>query len=204
MRFEGWRGLFGPHPKYQKHFKDDLKENDLFLFFGTFRHIIIENDDLRYAEKRDGDSLLYKGKHVIYGYLQVSRVIMDSNSIEPWMYNPNHHPHLDSALWNKENRALYVASNKLVLNNRKTNLPGWGMFNFNEDLILTENYATKSVWKKDLFPENSIIKHMGKIIEQKNWNNRGCFSWNTFGQEFIIENCPKFENHVLEHIFKSK
>lgn len=200
-RVNGWRGLFGPHPKYQKHFGSDVKENDLFLFFGTFRHVIIERESLRYAKKNDGDHLLHKGTHIIYGYLQVSKVITDSESIKPWMYEKNHHPHLDAKLWNVKNNALYIANDKLVLNGETTNLQGWRLFDFKDDLVLTENNKTKSVWKRNLFPPDSIIKHMGKPIDQKNWNKEGCFSWKTFGQEFILEDCPKFEKHVIENIF---
>ena len=65
-REDGWRGLFGPKLDYMPFLMKELRENDLFLFFGTFRHVVIKNGILRYAEKNDGEEFCYKAKHVIF------------------------------------------------------------------------------------------------------------------------------------------
>lgn len=200
-RLKGWRGIFGPHPNYHKNLKEIISENDLILFFGTFRHIIIDNGAIRYAKHQDGNNLVYNGKHILYGYLQIKKIITKEKQLEPWMYKPYHHPHLDEKLWCNENRALYVAKKHLYINGKKTTHPGYGIFNFNPNLILTEEGATKSIWKKELFPINSKIIHQGKEIRQDKWTENGCFKWDTFGQEFIIESCSLFEKHVKEKIF---
>ncbi len=203
-RSEGWRGLFGPHPRYQKNLKSEINENDLILFFGTFRHVTIENGSLRYAKSQDGENFILNGKHMIYGYLQIKKIIIESNQLESWMYEPYQHPHLDEKLWNNQNRALYVAKKHLYIDERKTSHPGYGIFNFSADLILTEKNSTKSIWKKKLFPKGCKLKHQGKEISQNKWNEDGCFKWDSFGQEFIIENNAHFENYIKEKIFKIK
>jgi len=201
-RINGWHGLFGPSPDYHKHLSNELKENDLILFFGTFRHIIIEEGSIRYAIKRDGKDLIYEGKHLIYGYLQIKKIITDSRGIEDWMHQPNHHPHLDEKLWNNRNRALYVGRNHLYLDGKRTRYKGYGTLNFSKDLVLTEKNATTRIWKRQLFPKGSIIKHKNIIISQSKWNRNNCFEWDSYGQEFIIERCPEFENHIINNIFK--
>ena len=118
------------------------------------------------------------------------------------MYQPYHHPHLDEKLWNKKNRALYVARNHLYLDRKKTNYKGYGAFKFSEDLVLTEKNETTRIWKKDLFPKGSIIKHQSNNISQSKWNRNNCFEWDSFGQEFIIERCPEFENHIINKVFR--
>jgi len=120
------------------------------------------------------------------------------------MYKPYHHPHLDKRLWENENRALYVAKKNLFFGGKKTRLPGYGIFKFNTDLMLTEENATKSNWKRNLFPIGSKITHQSKEISKKKWNENGCFKWDSFGQEFIIENNSLFEAHIKEKIFKIK
>ena len=203
-RLDGWRGLFGPHPKYQRNLRNDVTKNSLILFFGTFKHVIIDKETLRYTKKKDGKDFIHREKHVIYGYLQIQKVITKSNELEAWMHRPYHHPHLDKKLWENENRALYVAKKNLFFGGKKTHLPGYGIFKFNSDLILTEENATKSNWKRSLFPIGSKITHQGKEISKKKWNENGCLKWDSFGQEFIIENNSLFETHIKEKIFKIK
>lgn len=201
-RLNGWHGLFGPSPDYHKHLSNELKESDLILFFGTFRHVIIDEGSLRYANRRDGEDLIYQGKHLIYGYLQIKKIVVDLSNVENWMYQPYHHPHLDEKLWNKKNRALYVARKHLYLDGKKTKYKGYGVFEFSEDLVLTEKNESTRIWKKNLFPKGSIIKHKSNIISQSKWNRNDCFEWDSFGQEFIIERCPEFENHIINKVFR--
>lgn len=200
-RLRNWRGLFGPSSRYQKNLKEEIKKNDLILFFGTFRHVLIENGQIRYARKTDQGHLLYHEKHIIYGYLQIEDIITKSSALKPWMYKPYSHPHLDKKLWERKQRGLYLARKNLYLDGKKTVLPGYGVFRFNPELILTEKGETKSIWKKKLFPKGSKITHQGKLIDQSKWNKNGCFKWDSFGQEFIIKENSVFENHVKEELF---
>ena len=47
-------------------------------------------------------------------------------------------------------------------------------------------------------------KAIGKEIGKKKWNENGCFKWDSFGQEFIIENNSLFETYIKEKVFKIK
>ncbi|KKL54562.1 hypothetical protein LCGC14_2264180 [marine sediment metagenome] len=102
-REKNWRPLFGQVKGAQKELENQKVEiNDLFLFFGWFRRTVIENGKLKYdhSDKR--------GKHVIFGYLQIDDklTIKDKIKIQSWM---KPHPHLGKELWNAINNTLYVA-----------------------------------------------------------------------------------------------
>jgi len=178
--------VFGVLPNYIETFKNIIKPYDLFLFFGWYRWVIIENGKIRYAIKRDSDKIRHevsvKGIHLIFGYFQVGKIIKDENDLEPWMrQNRIKHPHLDMKLWNKSKNGIYIATKKLVLNKKETEFNGAGIFNFNKGLILTEmnkdlnNSLNKSLWRNDYFPPTSYVSHYGDKIDKSHWTNKGGF-----------------------------
>ena len=67
-RKNGWRPLFGQSGNAQGHLiKKEVKENDLFLFFGWFREVVL-NTSGRYKYREGAPDL-----HVIFGWLQVEK-----------------------------------------------------------------------------------------------------------------------------------
>ncbi|MHA1380164.1 MAG: hypothetical protein ACTSRG_17460 [Candidatus Helarchaeota archaeon] len=205
--------MFGVLPNYIETFKDIIKPHDLFLFYGWYRWVIIDNGRIRYAINRDSDKINHKisvkGMHLIYGYFQVGRIIRSKSDLESWIeQNQIKHPHLDKNLWNKSKNGIYIATKKLVLNKKETKFSGAGIFNFNKELILTEmnkklsNSLNKSIWRNDYFPPSSYISHYGNKIDKSHWTDNGCFQWKTYGQEFVIEDCPVFERFISNNILK--
>lgn len=206
-RENDWLPMFGPHPGYQKNLERNIKKNDLFLFFGLYRPVVIEDGMIRYALKKDMNynTINYNEIHVIYGYLQVDTIIKNGKDVRNWMKN---HPHLDKKLWSEDYNAIYIATRELSIDEKKMGYPGAGIFKFSKDLILTETNKSlnplpnKSIWRYDLFPLGCHISHQGKRVDNSKWTKTGCFQWISRGQEFIIEDCPEFEKHVKNKLFR--
>ncbi len=178
-----WKHLFGQQGSAQGHLdKQEVKEGDLFLFFGTFRKTILKENKLKFTGKEF---------HAIFGYLQVGRIIKRKEEIESWM---DYHPHCrEERDWSKNN-TIYVASKKLSFNN---NLPGAGVFRFHKDLILTKKGFSKSKWDLPKFFKNKISCH-----NEKNWNN-DFFQSQSIGQEFVCINDSEIEGWAMNLINNS-
>jgi len=101
-----WRPIFGQAGAAQGHLaRHGIGRGDLFLFFGCFRR----------AEQIEGAFRFVRGApnlHVIFGWLQVGRVIRATDSVAaeiPWA---DGHPHL-AAPDRYKNNTLYFASDRL-------------------------------------------------------------------------------------------
>lgn len=208
-REEKWQPIFGQIKTAQRHLeKQNVGKNDLFLFFGWFRKtkLVKKNGDLRLAF----DPSDPKGKHVIFGYLQIDVVLKkkDISKIESWMIQ---HPHLGKGLWNAPNNALYIARSTLSWNKEYL---GAGSFKFHKDLVLTETNPKKnpkknrSIWKYSFFPFGiDITYHNYKSwIETSNEIGEKIkyFKSAERGQEFIIKKCSELENSIKNWKFYNK
>jgi hypothetical protein len=114
----GWRGAFGQVGKAQKHLSNQgVTHDDLFLFWGLFRPVEKLHGKWRYFSRPI---------HAIYGWLQVSDVVLNSGGGPlgkyPWL---DRHPHVQEG-WGDEN-VIYVANNTLNLA-RGNKLRGFGVF----------------------------------------------------------------------------
>lgn len=206
-RENDWVPIFGPNPRYQKNLENNIKRNDLFLFFGLYRPVVIEDGMIRFAIQKDlnNSALNHNEIHMIYGYLQVDTIIKDKKDVKNWMKN---HPHLDKKLWREDYNAIYIATQELTISDKKMGYLGAGVFKFSTDLILSETnkslnpIPSKSVWRHELFPLRCHISHQGKRVDDRKWTKSGCFQWVSRGQEFVLEDCSEFEKHVKNKLFR--
>ena len=138
-RTAGWRPIFGQAAAAQSHLKNQkVGRGDLFLFFGCFRR----------AEKVGG-SFRFVGSapilHVIFGWLQIERVIPARDGLAseiPWAAE---HPHL-AVPERYKNNMLYFASNRL--SSIGLNTRGAGSFDrIRPELILTATDSNCSKWR---------------------------------------------------------
>ena len=183
-RYEGWMPMFGQIGAAETHLENmDVKEDDIFLFFGTFRKTQSVDQKIVF-DQNDPD------KHIIFGYMQIGKILkcdLEVN-IQKWM---NYHPHCDIVRRGKTNNRIYLARKSLTWSKK---LPGAGIFNYHKSLVLTKKGCPKSVWCLDpaLFKSVDISYH-----SEKSWK-RGCFQSVGRGQEFVIE-----ENRDVERYFKN-
>lgn len=173
-REKGWRGIFGQIDRAQSHLENqEVKEGDLFLFFGWFRRTIVIGGKLKF------DPSDKFGRHIIYGYLQVEEVIQadDQRKLKSWM---EYHPHaLESRLCRNKN-TLYIAKEELSF---MKGLPGYGTFKYeNHRAITKEGEQNRSYW--DLpseFRKLEISCH-----KKSDWTDE-FFKSNARGQEFVFQ-----------------
>lgn len=176
-RESGWKPCFGPSVSAQTHLKNqDVKEDDLFLFFGWFKRTRTQNN-IRSFYKDDS----YKdGFHAIFGYFQIGE-IKKLDTIPKWM---TYHPHATKG------STIHIARDKLSWNN---SIPGAGRFGFDNKLILTKKGCSRSKW--DLpFGKVKISHH-----DEDSWKD-GYFQSATIGQEFVIEDNEDVENWAKSFI----
>lgn len=171
QRKRNWRGSFGQIQGAQTHLENNnVNVGDIFLFFGWFRKIEINNARLNYI----GPDL-----HIIFGYLQIGRIIKTSDrnlEIPNWLIEHPHYANIGRR--NYPNNTIYIASENLSLN---PDLPGFGTFKLNDSLILTQEGQSRSKWNlPDIFKHVEISYH-----KEKNWKDN-YFQSTGRGQEFVI------------------
>lgn len=177
---------FGQEGAAQRHLeKHNVQENDLFLFFGWFREAREIDGIYRFVENAPD-------LHVIYGYLQIGKFLKTREEMQAELPD---HPH--STGTHKEPNCIYLPTRKLF---GVENIPGAGMFPFQEDLILTERDKSKlpnerilrSRWKKDFLKDFLGIKTFSMTYHRNSFKD-SFFQSVARGQEFIIEPTPKKE-----------
>ena len=174
----GWKAIFGQSDAAAGHLKNQkIQNNDIFLFFGTFREVIL-NEDGKYSYEKSS-----KEKHIIYGYLQVGEIVKEGFSKYHW------HPHSSTLYDGKNNNIMFVASKNLL----DTNLPGFGTFKFSDGLVLTKHGKPKSQW---ILPD--VLKGKDITYHGKNNLKEDYLQSSYRGQEFVID-C---DDNILEWIKK--
>ena len=170
-RDRGWRAGFGQAGTSEKVLQRCMiGHDDLFLFFGWFKD---------YSEDEDGRfvPIPHSDKHVIFGYMQVDFVARSPEEVPGYM---EEHPHA----WRVcEDDAIYIARKKCSWN---PDIPGYGVFDFDNSLVLTKNGETKSRWDLPAFFKGLEIEYHNK----GSWKN-GYFQSAGRGQEFVIEENSK-------------
>ncbi len=142
----GWRPAFGQDGGAQGHLqKQNVEKGDLFLFFGWFRKVQFHNGRWRYVPKSPD-------LHVLFGWLQIGEVLSvdrdapDSSLQKPWLVD---HPHWRCRSDMDEQNTIYVASEKLIVDDDDLGMPGGGVFRrFESHLQLTDSDASgRSLWR---------------------------------------------------------
>jgi hypothetical protein len=169
----GWKGLFGQIDAAQTHLDNQgVGPGDVFLFFGWFRNTVTVDGRQIFDP---GDP---QGRHIIFGYLQVGEVwrVTRHASLPEWA---QYHPHASQRRRERKNNTLYAARDYL---DWSTAMPGFGMFPFAPDLVLTAPNTTRSRWNlPDFFRKTPISYH-----SSSSWKD-GYFLSAAKGQEFVID-----------------
>lgn len=169
-------GVFGQAHIASAHLeKQGVGVGDVFLFFGSFRHVDGVPGSYKY---RKGESPF----HAIYGYLVVSEIINVTAGLEHEFGAKRflHHPH-----WPNRELPSY-SNNRLYVGNR------YGAFRFTEALRLTKpESGMKSLWHlPQPFADTCLSYHKmrGEVVRDK-------FELPTVakGQEFVFSMPPSLE-----------
>lgn len=194
-RKPGWKGLFGQCDTAQRHLiNKGVQPGDLFLFFGWFKDVVKIGDKYKYVTGTD--------KHIIWGYMQVGEIdsINDTSEYESWKLD---HPHYRNK--NRTCNTGYIARERLNFN---PEIPGWGVFNYNESLVLTDpDQKNRSVWRLPYFFHPSNGTKMTYHENQKLWklHSNNCILKSVGrGQEFIITNNDNVIEWAISHIINGE
>lgn len=176
-RLPGWRGALGQVGAAQSHLSNaGVSVGDLFLFWGLFRH----------AERKNRWTFYGAPEHRLFGWLQVDEILQlgEDGSFAAKQYAwLRDHPHVRDG-WISQN-ALYVASEKLRLNDADLGLPGWGVFP--HGVKLTADGANPSVWS---VPDwlNPVRGGVGMTYHRdRSWSPDGRVTCAGRGQEFVAD-----------------
>lgn len=166
VRADNWVAAFGQAGAALTHLENQgVGEGDLFLYFGWFR---------KTEYTPDGKLQFVKGApdvHVIFGYLQIGKILKGADQMESVLWHP-HVGYRDSL------NAILVASDRVL----DLDKPGYGVFSYDERLVLTKPGEQRSRW---LLPQclqgKNLSYHSAKNIRD------GYFQSAMRGQEFVIE-----------------
>ena len=131
-QIEDWKPAFGQIGSAQGVLRNaNISEGDLFLFFGWFHKTKHTADGYVYISRNHSDDFYEtSGLHVIYGYMQIGKIITDPLEIKKYSW----HPHASKSMLNDDSNTLYIPSKSLSFS---PNLPGYGTLNYRKDRVLT-------------------------------------------------------------------
>ena len=175
-RSNGWMPAFGQTGSSLTELKDHaISEGDLFLFFGWFKETVMSDGKLQF--RRNAPNL-----HVIYGYLQIGKIITSLGDVPEWL---SYHPHANSQkyaqAWLNRQNAIFIPAQKLSFSNQ---LAGSGLFTFSSRVTLTKKGYSRSRWE---FPET--MRGIEISHNPHGWK-RDYFQSAARGQEFIFDCNP--------------
>ncbi|WP_137790941.1 hypothetical protein [Bacillus sp. E(2018)] len=181
-RPENWRGIFGQSGSAETILeKNDIKNGDLFLFFGWFKKV----DKIKNKHKYSKDA---SNVHCIYGYLEVEEkfdLCLHNKQLPQWTLS---HPHVKHSSEYKGRNAIYTATENLSFSPNKT---GWGTFHYDTRLVLTkENQPKRSVWELPNIFAKEVSRFNGKttFTELNNGNFQAEFIGMNNQELFISDN----------------
>jgi hypothetical protein len=202
-RAPGWRPVFGQVDSAQTHLTNcGVGVGDVFLFFGWFRRTVRVNGHLTFD--RAAPDL-----HVIFGWLQVGRMLhptKENGSVPCWAAE---HPHVRRARTMSVNNTLYVARRHLELSSVAGPISGAGVFDHNSTVLtLTAESQSRSLWRlpRWFYPtpgKPALSFHS----DARRWrpDRTGCYLRTVGrGQEFVLD-CDYFPEAFdwLRAIFRS-
>jgi len=115
----GWRPLFGQMGQAQGHLRNqEVGPGDLFLFFGLFRQVARALDGWAFVREA-------RPRHVLWGWMQVERVLPLDGPLPAEMAWASDHPHCQRQA---SNNVLYLARRHLAIDGLAETLPGAGIF----------------------------------------------------------------------------
>lgn len=179
---ENWVPIFGQASIAEKHLENQgVEVGDLFMFFGWFRETEEVDGAIKY--KRGGKDI-----HALYGYLQIGSIVHG-----PACGRYSWHPHAKSV---SLDNTMYIASEKLIIDGKDTELPGYGVFKFSEKVQLTMPGQSRSRWLLPACFKNVTISMHDKDCFKK----EGYFQSVGRGQEFVVSEGKRITNWAYKII----
>lgn len=117
-----------------------VEPGDIFLFFGWFRGVDEDYQYIKYSKKNaDNDFYRYADLHVVYGYMQIGKIITEPSEIKKFYWHPHSRDGYD------KNNTLYIPSDRLIINGEDCG-PGYSTLKFDKKRVLTKEGDSRSNW----------------------------------------------------------
>jgi hypothetical protein len=151
-KVDGWTAAFGQINQSAKYLQNqqvsagkDGEDGDLFLFFGNFHHVEEKDGKFSYVRRSENNTDDYRGNtfQAIWGYMQVGKVLTEPSEIMKYEWHPHACLPRNDGSGGDKNNTLYLPTKTLSF---RPDLPGWGVFDYDEKRILTKKGCTKAVW----------------------------------------------------------
>ena len=176
-RPNGWRPAFGQVPPAQRILqKHNVTVGDLFLFFGWFRKVKIDDSGYHFVPYYEGEFYDHADLHVVYAYLEVGEVITDPEEIKkryPW------HPHSAPTYLDRAANTLYIPKEESSLLPGKR---GYGRLSYRKDRVLTDVGRSRGIWKEQPFFADGNL-----LTKKKNSAKNGGVYYKGRWQELVLQ-----------------
>ena len=189
---DGWCPIFGQINSSAAYLMNtvDAKEGDLFLFFGNYHKVKLTDGKYQYI-KKTGDFYSDNDLQVIWGYLQVGKIITVPEEQKKYSW----HPHSNRYMIKKEHsNVMYKARETLSFNN---NMSGAGVLKYREDRVLTAKNCNKATWiKRSIYDVDAII---GKRKNSSKVTNGIYYAgiWQELGLRETLE-CEEWAKSIIQ------
>ena len=176
-RDKNWKGIFGQVDASATVLSNnDVKEGDLFIFFGWFNDVEVEENNYRFKKG--------SGRHTMFGYLQIDKILHPKYDKVPKEFRM--HPHVYNAYRRcKDTNTIYIAKDVCTFDK---SLKGYGMFKYDDKLDLTKKGMNRTCWNLPDFFKGLRITYHTKDSFKKGYFKSACR-----GQEFVIEENKEVE-----------
>ena len=159
----GWEPAFGQWNSATSYLLNTVQVQigDIFLFFGNFHHV--EQRDGKYSYIHD-TGYFYKDNdlQVIWGYLQVGKIIIAPEDQKKLYWHPHSYPPRLSDSTN----VIFKSTPFLSFDNKRK---GAGLLSYDVKRVLTLEGASKATWKKNVvYDTNHIIGHRKNCAKDPN------------------------------------
>ena len=186
---QDWKPAFGQTGSAQGLLRNaGVSVGDIFLFFGWFRKVTDISGRYEYLDKKSGDFYDHSNLQVVYGYMQVGKILTTPEEISEYYW----HPHANKEVYKSKNNALYIPTEKLSL---IPSLKGYGTLSYNKKRVLTKKDCTRAVWNEYdfLLPEHIYGK-------KKNSSKKGLYYAGIWQELVIKEESPELIDWVKQII----
>lgn len=191
-----WKPAFGQCDSAQGMLSNAGVENgDLFLFFGWFKKTHLKDGIYHFnTRKNSGDFYDFADLHVIYGYMQIEKILAGKDQIKEYYW----HPHVINNLPENRNNVLYIPAERLSF---CPGMKGYGTFDFSKKRVLTKEGKTRASWNKFSFLEPEHL--YGKRKNSAKINSDGKQDVLYYGgiwQELIVYESPEIIEWIKDII----
>ena len=182
-KIDGWEPAFGQIGASASYLKNvGISPGDLFLFFGNFHCVTRSAEHFRYM-KHTGNFYQDHDLPVIWGYLQIGKIVDDPEEQEKLWW----HPHSCEERIGSKTNVVFKATERLSFDE---SLPGAGLLPFHLNRVLTAAGSSKATWKKNPVYEPSNV--MSNRKNQAKDPNTGIF-YAGIWQELALEESDECE-----------